>query len=186
MRHIIYILQVLGTKKVLIAFSVWLTVVLSIYFLLLKPENDRAGQLETKKQEMSEFYIQIKGADIDSILKILNLEVSLLGNSDEATDGMSIEREQLPFIITRLERTAQKSGLRAESTLVMEKKKGKPERARIHLRFAGLFSGIRDFLDQLQQDKESVTIADFVLRRSAENNELLKGEIEVVCNLNKT
>ncbi|MCG8606863.1 hypothetical protein MJD09_17990 [bacterium] len=144
-----------------------------LYYLIVHPSQEVKQALKVKLDRVQDTHLQLQSTDMNGLLKMLEAEVRYVQEKRKRVLGNPLKKEQIPFLVSKLEREAEAAGLRVASNLERNEKQKSLQSALIGLSFAGSFAKVMKFLDRLESREDALLIRDFSIEsRNFESDEV--------------
>ena len=175
--------SVFKLRTVIIALAAFALGQVAFQFLILRPNRMLAEKLETKLEEMTETYIQLKATDMSKLVDRLDYEVKFIENTEKTAFSDKLSKEQLPFFISKLESSAEKVGLRVATSVNRgdEPKKDEPSLATITLSLQGSYAEVIAFIGELQKLQTMVIVKNFSIQNRNANDGTVSANVQLVA-----
>lgn len=175
--------NVFKLRTILIALAAFALGQIAFQFLILRPNKMLAEELESKLEEMTDTYIQLKATDMSKLVEQLDYEVKFIENTAKTAFADALPREQLPFFISILERAAEKVGLRVTSSVKRsdKPKKDEPALATITLNLQGAYGEVIAFIGELQKLQTMVIVKNFSIQNRNADDGTVSANVQLVA-----
>lgn len=178
------LLSAFKAKTLIIAVSGFVLGNLALNSFLLAPSKTTVEDMKRNLEELKETYIELRGADMSEIVKYLKDEVDYFSQKEEKIFGNVLSDEQIPLLISRLEREAETAGLTVGTDIVRseeeEEESQAPKSIAINLTFSGEIGQVLTFLKKLEDWDDIMLLRDFkIYSRNAPQN-LLNGQVQFI------
>jgi Tfp pilus assembly protein PilO len=167
-------------RKITVAVVVLLAGQVGLYHLIVQPSKERKQVLKRKLDRVQETYLQLQSTDMNSLIDRLKAEVKYTGNKRDKILASPMAREQIPFLISKLEREAETAGLRVASNLGRNENEKSVQSALIALTFSGSFNKVMRFLSRLENWEDAVLLRDFSIESKSFESGELRGQMNFV------
>lgn len=178
--------QAIKIRILLIAAFVFVAGNWSLHSFILAPSQAMVKVAKKDLAEMKETYIQLKSTDISDIKKSLEREVDYLNEKQEKIFSNLLTDEQIPLLISRLEREAESTGLVVSTDIVHENRDAKKKKAKsqtfvtINLNYTGTFEQLLSFLKKLKNWDEIMLIKNFQIHNRNSLKNSLNGQMQFI------
>ncbi len=178
--------QAIKIRILLIAAFVFVAGNWSLHSFILAPSQAMVKVAKKDLAEMKETYIQLKSTDISDIKKSLEREVDYLNEKQEKIFSNLLTDEQIPLLISRLEREAESTGLIVSTDIVHENRDAKKKKAKsqafvtINLNYTGTFEQLLSFLKKLKNWDEIMLIKNFQIHNRNSLKNSLNGQVQFI------
>ena len=180
------LLQAIKIKTLVIAACVFVVGNWSLHSLILAPSQAMVKSAKADLAEMEKTYVQLKSTDMSEIRKSLEREVHYLNERQKKIFSNLLTEEQIPLLISRLEREAEASGLEVRTDISREKKNAKKKNAKaqtfvtINLNYTGTLEQLLSFLNKLENWNEIVLIRNFHIYSRDSLKNILNGQMQFI------
>ena len=180
------LLQAIKIKTLVIAACVFIVGNWSLHSFILAPSQAMVKSAKADLAEMEKTYVQLKSTDMSEIRKSLEREVHYLNERQKKIFSNLLTEEQIPLLISRLEREAEASGLEVRTDISREKKNAKKKNAKaqtfvtINLNYTGTLEQLLSFLNKLENWNEIVLIRNFHIYSRDSLKNILNGQMQFI------
>ena len=180
------LLQAIKIKTLVIAACVFVVGNWSLHSFILAPSQAMVKSAKADLAEMEKTYVQLKSTDMSEIRKSLEREVHYLNEKQTKIFSNLLTEEQIPLLISRLEREAEASGLEVRTNISREKKNAKKKNAKtqtfvtINLNYTGTLEQLLSFLNKLENWNEIVLIRNFHIYSRDSLKNILNGQVQFI------
>lgn len=170
-------------RTVIIALGAFALGQIAFQFLILRPNRILAEELESKLEDMTDTYIQLKATDMNKLVDQLDYEVKFIENTAKTALSDALPREQLPFFISKLESGAEKVGLRVTTSVHRsdKPKKDEPSIATITLSLQGAYGEVIAFIGELQKLQTMVIVKNFSIQNRNADDGTVSANVQLVA-----
>lgn len=180
------LLQAVRIRTLVITAFVLVVGNLSLHSFVLAPSQAMVKTAKADMEEMKETYVQLKSTDMSAIAKSLELEVQYLNEKHDKIFSNLLTDEQIPLLISKLEREAELAGLVVRTNIVRKNKNAKKKKAKsqtfvtINLNYTGTLVQLLSFLNKLENWNEIVLINNFRIYNGDSLNNSLNGHVQFI------
>ena len=180
------LLQAIKIRTLVIAALVFVVGNWSLHSFILSPSQAMVKTSKSDLEEMKETYVQLKSTDMSEITKSLEQEVDYLNEKQEKIFSNLLTKEQIPLLISRLEREAEASGLEVRTDIVRGNKNAKKKKVKsetfvaINLNYTGTLEQLLSFLNKLKNWDEIVLIKNFKIYNRDSLKNSLNGQVQFI------